>query len=81
VRDTPSLLDRHQPETADDGAAVAALRVAVLNDEALQARRGDLDAEAAKLAIPAETLPNLDPNLGRFGSLERVHDALCELFA
>src|SRR5208283_1820311 len=52
-----------------------------LDDEALQARGHYLHAEAAQLAIPQETLPNLDPNLRRFRSLQGVHGTLGELFS
>ena len=31
-------------------------------------------------AVPGEIFPNLDPNLGRFGSFESIDDPLRELF-
>ena len=74
------LLDGHQPIAPDDHPPGAALGRAVLDDEALEARRHDLHAEAAELAIPQETLPNLDPNLRRFRSLQGVDNTLGELF-
>ena len=60
--------------------AGSALGGTILDDEALEARRHDLHAEAAEFAIPEETLPNLDPNLRRFGSLQGVDDTFGELF-
>ncbi len=75
-----SFFDRHQAVAADDGPLVAPGGRPVLDDEAFQTRRHHLDAEASELAIPHKTLPNLDPNSGRFRSSERVDNALCELF-
>ena len=75
------LLDGHQPIAPDDHPSGTALGGAILDDEALEARRHDLHAEASQLAIPQETLPNLDPNLRRFRSFQGVDDALCELFS
>ena len=80
VRDGARLLDSHQPVAANDDPPWATLRVAILDDEALQSRRHDLHAEASQLAIPEKMLPNLDPNLGSFQSFEGLDDALCELF-
>ena len=81
VGEDARLLDSHQPKAPDDDPPGTAFGGAILDDEALEARRHDLNAEASQLAIPEKMLPNLDPNLGRFRSLEGVDDAFCELFA
>ena len=80
VGDDAGPFDGHQPVASDDHPPGAALGGAVLDDEALEARGHDLHAEAAQLAIPEKTLPNLDPNLRRFRSLQGVHGTLGKLF-
>ncbi len=75
------LFDGHQSIAPDDHPPWSALVGAILDDEALEARRHDLHSEAPELAVPQETLPNLDPNLRRFGSLQDVDNPLCELFS
>jgi hypothetical protein len=74
------FLDGHQAIAPDHHPPQASLGCAILDHEALETRRHDLHAEAAKLAIPQETLPNLDPNLRRFRSLQGVDDALGDSF-
>ena len=46
-----------------DWYLVRSAAVAVLQDEALETRRHDLDAEAAQLLIPGDRIRTLDPNL------------------
>ena len=81
VGDGARLLDSHQSIAPDDDPPGSAIGGAILDDEALEARRHDLHAEASQLAIPEKMLPNLDPNLGRFRRFHGVDDAFCELFA
>ena len=81
VGDGARLLDSHQPIAPDDDPPGSAIGGAILDDEALEARRHDLHAEASQLAIPEKMLPNLDPNLGRFRRFDGVNDAFCKLFA
>ena len=51
------FLDGHQSVAPDDHAPGAAFGGAILDDEALEARRHDLHAEAAELAIPQRKSP------------------------
>ncbi len=74
------LLDGHQSEAPNDRTAQPAFGRAKLDDKALEARRHDLDAEAAQFLVPHENLPNLDPILRRFRSFESVDKPLGELF-
>ncbi len=81
VSNDARLFDGHQPIASEDHPPGASLGGTILDHEALQAGGHDLHTEAAQFAIPQETLPNLDPNLRRFRSLQGVHDALCNLFS
>ena len=61
VGEDARLLDRHEPKAPDDDTAGTAFGRAILDDEALEARRHDLDAEASQLPIPEKCSRTLTP--------------------